>query len=70
MLEHTKTFLDNHSCSNRKVLVCSRMSVHNVRSMKICFDKFGLEEIEWPSQSPGFNSIERIWEELECPSRL
>ena len=39
--------------------------VHKVRSIQKWFVEIGVEELDWPAQSPNLNPIERLWDELE-----
>lgn len=40
-------------------------SVHKASSIKAWLDKFGVEELNRPAQSPDLNPIEHPWDELE-----
>ena len=39
--------------------------VHKVRSIQKWFVEIGVEELDWPAQSPVLNSIKNLWVELE-----
>jgi hypothetical protein len=39
--------------------------MHKARSIQKWFVEIGVEELDWPAQSPDLNSIKHIWDELE-----
>ncbi|KAK3573629.1 hypothetical protein QTP86_029978 [Hemibagrus guttatus] len=48
-------FLFQHDCT----------PVHKARSIKTWMSEFGVEELDWPAQSPDLNLTEYLWDELE-----
>ena len=43
--------------------------VHKARSIQKWFVEIGVEELDWPAQSPDIKPIEHLWDELECRLR-
>jgi hypothetical protein len=43
--------------------------VHKARSIQKLFVDIGVEELDWPAQSPDLNPIEHLWDELESQLR-
>jgi hypothetical protein len=43
--------------------------MYKVRSIQKWFVEIGVEELDWPTQSPVLNPIEHLWDELECRLR-
>ena len=39
--------------------------MHKARSIQKWFVEIGVEELDWPAQSPGLNSIEHLCDKLE-----
>ena len=44
-------------------------TVHKARSIQKWFVEIGVEELEWPAQSPALNPIKHLWVDLECRLR-
>ena len=44
--------------------------VHEARSIQKWFFEIGVEELDWPAQSPDLNPIEQLRDELEVPTAI
>jgi hypothetical protein len=40
-------------------------SVHKARSIQKWLVEIGVEELDWPAQSPDLSPIDHLWDELE-----
>jgi len=40
-------------------------TVHKSRSFRTWLDEFGVEELDWSTQSDDLNPIKQLWDELE-----
>ena len=43
--------------------------LHKARSIQVWLVEIGVEELDWPAQSPDLKPIENLWDELECRLR-
>ena len=42
-----------------------KMPVHKARFIQKWFVEIGVEELDWPAQSPALNPIKHLWDDLE-----
>ena len=61
-------------CGNNliKTFSCFSMTrlLYKARSIQKWFIEIGVEELDWPTQSPDLTPIEHLWDELECRLRV
>ena len=71
MLKHMTTFktiLCFQLCGNslgKALPYFDNALVHKARFIQKWFAEIGVEEFDWPMQSPYLNLIEYLWDELE-----